>query len=150
DHRVDHQPQLVDEGRARPASARAVGCRERRCPARAVPSASLPPRPRRLGGPSCCSTRGSPAPRNRFAVTCVSLLTTSGAPMSTKILLGAGAAAVVALVAGTAWAGGGLMAMGPAGHVQRAAFHGYYDGHKVTYLNTDVSNKAEAKMMHIN
>jgi hypothetical protein len=40
--------------------------------------------------------------------------------------------------------------MGPAGHVERAAFHGYYDGHKVTYLNTDVSNKAEAKAMHIN
>jgi hypothetical protein len=70
--------------------------------------------------------------------------------MSTKIFLGAGAAAVVALVAATAWGGGGLMAMGPAGHVQRAAFHGYYDGHKVTYLNTDVSNKAEAKAMHIN
>ena len=42
------------------------------------------------------------------------------------------------------------MAMGPAGHVERAAFHGYYDGHRVTYLNTDVSNKAEAKAMHIN
>jgi hypothetical protein len=42
------------------------------------------------------------------------------------------------------------MAMGPAGHVERAAFHGYYDGHKVTYLNTDVSNQAEAKTMRIN
>jgi hypothetical protein len=70
--------------------------------------------------------------------------------MSRNILLGAGATAAVALVAATAYAGGGPMAMGPAGHVQRAAFHGYYDGHKVTYLNTDVSNKAEAKAMHIN
>jgi hypothetical protein len=70
--------------------------------------------------------------------------------MPRNILLGAGAAAVVALVAATAYAGGGTMAMGPAGHVERAAFHGYYDGHKVTYLNTDVSNKAEAKAMHIN
>lgn len=42
------------------------------------------------------------------------------------------------------------MGMGSPSHVQRAAFHGYYDGHKVTYLNTDVSNKAEAKAMHIN
>jgi hypothetical protein len=42
------------------------------------------------------------------------------------------------------------MAMGPASHVLRPAFHGYYDGHQVTYLNTDVSNKAEAKAMHIN
>jgi len=70
--------------------------------------------------------------------------------MSKNILLGAGAAAVAALVAATAYAGGGTMAMGPAGHVQRPAFHGYYDGHKVTYLNTDVSNKAEATGMHIN
>jgi len=70
--------------------------------------------------------------------------------MSRNILLGAGAAAIAALVAATAYAGGGTMAMGPASHVERAAFHGYYDGHKVTYLNTDVSNKAEAKAMHIN
>ena len=42
------------------------------------------------------------------------------------------------------------MAMGPADHAVRPAFHGYYDGHRVTYLNTDVSNKAEAKAMHIN
>ena len=40
--------------------------------------------------------------------------------------------------------------MGPASKVARPAFHGYYDGHKDTYLNTDVSSKAEAAMMHIN
>lgn len=70
--------------------------------------------------------------------------------MSRNILLGAGAAAAVAVVAATAYAGDGTMGMGSPSHVQRAAFHGYYDGHKVTYLNTDVSNKAEAKAMHIN
>jgi hypothetical protein len=70
--------------------------------------------------------------------------------MSRNILLGAGAAAVAALIAATAYAGGGTMAMGPASHVERASFHGYYDGHKVTYLNTDVSSKTEAKAMHIN
>src|SRR5919198_1448220 len=40
--------------------------------------------------------------------------------------------------------------MGPQSTVSRPAFNGYYDGHKDTYLNTDVSNKAEAKAMHIN
>jgi hypothetical protein len=70
--------------------------------------------------------------------------------MSRNILLGAGATAAAALVAATAYAGGGTMGMGPTGHVERVAFHGYYDGHRVTYLNTDVSNKAEAKAMHIN
>ncbi len=40
--------------------------------------------------------------------------------------------------------------MGPQTAIKRPAFHGYYDGRKDTYLNTDVSNKAEAKAMHIN
>ena len=40
--------------------------------------------------------------------------------------------------------------MGPASKVSRPAFHGFYDGHKVTYLNTDVSKKADAAAMHIN
>src|SRR5437879_11243238 len=40
--------------------------------------------------------------------------------------------------------------MGPQTPITRPAFHGYYDGHKDTYLNTDVSNRADAKAMHIN
>src|SRR6266542_4701776 len=40
--------------------------------------------------------------------------------------------------------------MGPTTTIKRPAFHGYYDGHKDIYLNTDVSNKAQAKAMHIN
>src|SRR5437764_7408944 len=40
--------------------------------------------------------------------------------------------------------------MGPTTTIKRPAFHGYYDGHKDTYLNTDVSNKAEAKAMPVN
>ena len=40
--------------------------------------------------------------------------------------------------------------MGPAKTVSRPAFQGYYDGHKDTYLNTDVSSKADAAAMHIN
>jgi hypothetical protein len=40
--------------------------------------------------------------------------------------------------------------MGQASRISRPAFHGFYDGHKVTYLNTDVSSKADAAAMHIN
>lgn len=40
--------------------------------------------------------------------------------------------------------------MGPAAKISRNAFQGYYDGHKDTYLNTDVSDAAEAKSMHVN
>lgn len=40
--------------------------------------------------------------------------------------------------------------MGPQTKITWPDFHGYYDGHKVTYLNTDVSVKAAATMMHIN
>jgi hypothetical protein len=40
--------------------------------------------------------------------------------------------------------------MGPSSTISRPSFQGYYDGHKDTYLNTDVSDKAEAKAMHIN
>jgi hypothetical protein len=40
--------------------------------------------------------------------------------------------------------------MGPASTIGRPAFHGFYDGHKDTYLSTDVSSRAEAAAMHIN
>ena len=40
--------------------------------------------------------------------------------------------------------------MGPAKTISRPAFQGYYDGHKDTYLNTDVSAKSDAAMMHVN
>ena len=65
------------------------------------------------------------------------------------VLCAAGVA--VALTAVAAYAGTGMgPIMGPAGKIAQPAFHGYYDGHKDTYLNTDVSSKAEAKAMHIN
>ena len=50
---------------------------------------------------------------------------------------------------GTPAAGGGLR-MGAATSISRKAFQGYYDGHKDMYLNTDVSDKAEAAAMHVN
>ena len=42
------------------------------------------------------------------------------------------------------------MGMGTSAMISRKAFEGYYDGHKDTYLNTDVSDKAQARAMHVN
>jgi len=72
--------------------------------------------------------------------------------MQRRIFLGCGltfAALAVAAGAYASLASGGPR-MGPQTTVTRPAFHGYYDGHKDTYLNTDVSNKADARAMHIN
>jgi hypothetical protein len=69
--------------------------------------------------------------------------------MVSRMILFAGVALVVtATVVAAAVAAGPIM--GPATRIERPAFHGFYDGHKVTYLNTDVSNKADAAAMHIN
>ena len=40
--------------------------------------------------------------------------------------------------------------MGMPTTLTREAFHGYYDGHLDTYLNTDVSDRSQAKAMHVN
>ena len=42
------------------------------------------------------------------------------------------------------------MRMGISTTISRKAFEGYYDGHKDTYVNTDVSDRAQAAEMHIN
>ncbi len=71
--------------------------------------------------------------------------------MSKRLAAIVGTGIVLLLAAGvTALAGGGSMGMGPSSSISRPAFHGYYDGHKVTYLSTDVSSKAQAKALHIN
>jgi hypothetical protein len=71
--------------------------------------------------------------------------------MSKRLAAIVGTGIVVLLTAGvTALAGGGNMGMGPASSIRRPAFHGYYDGHKVTYLSTDVSSKSQAAAMHVN
>ena len=61
----------------------------------------------------------------------------------------AGGVGAVAVAAG-AYAAVGPMMMGPSHSVAQPSFVGYYDGHKDTYLSTDVSSKAEAKAMHVN
>jgi len=69
--------------------------------------------------------------------------------MSRKLILATATQLFAAILAATAYAASGPV-MGPSARILRPAFHGYYDGHKDTYLNTDVSSKAEAKAMHIN
>src|SRR5213592_3464511 len=69
--------------------------------------------------------------------------------MSRKIALVTGVTRVASSFSIAAYASTGPI-MGPAARVVRPAFHGYYDGHKDTYLNTDVSSKTEAAAMHIN
>ena len=63
------------------------------------------------------------------------------------LLFAATATAVGAAITATPMMG---PIMGPAKTINRPAFLGYYDGHKDTYLNTDVSSKKDATTMHIN
>ena len=60
------------------------------------------------------------------------------------VVLGTGVLAV------TAYGAGQPLMMGAAHRTVQPSFQGYYDGHKDTYLSTDISSKAEAKSMHIN
>jgi hypothetical protein len=70
--------------------------------------------------------------------------------MQQKALAVATVALSAAALAAGAYATGGTMMMGPSHSIAQKAFKGYYDGHFVTYLSTDISSKAEAKMMGIN
>jgi hypothetical protein len=56
----------------------------------------------------------------------------------------------VAAVASAVSVTGGSLLLGPATHVSERAWAGYYDGHKDTYLITDVSSKAQAQALHVN
>ena len=60
------------------------------------------------------------------------------------VVIVAGAAAL------TASAATGKLSLGPSSRAEQTTYQAYYDGHKDTYLVTDVSNKAQAKAMHIN
>jgi len=70
--------------------------------------------------------------------------------MHRKTITVATIALCAAAVAAGAYATGGPMMMGPTHTVSQKGFKGYYDGHFVTYLSTDISNRSEARMMHIN
>lgn len=71
--------------------------------------------------------------------------------MSRRLGVVAAVAVGALAVVGSALAvGGGSLLLGPASHVREPAFQGFYDAHKDTYLITDVSSKAQAKMLHVN
>src|SRR5262249_21611688 len=67
-----------------------------------------------------------------------------------KIKLAMGACALAAALTAFASAASSPLALGPTamGHVTQ--YLGYYDGHKDTFVLTDVSNKAQAKALHVN
>ena len=58
--------------------------------------------------------------------------------------------ALLALAAGAAVAATRGLPLGPASTATTRAFKGYYDGHKDTFLVTDVSSKAQAKALKVN
>ena len=70
--------------------------------------------------------------------------------MSKRIVVASVAAVAAVAFAVTAYAAGGEPMMGPAGTTVVTSWQGYYDGHKDTYLSTDISSKAQARSMHIN
>ena len=70
--------------------------------------------------------------------------------MPKTLTLTAASSLVAVALAVTAYAAGGPLMMGSPRTIKQPSFQGYYDGHKDTYLSTDISNKAEAKAMHIN
>ena len=64
----------------------------------------------------------------------------------------AATAGVAALVIATTASGAvpSMLSLGPVVQAKAPTYLGYYDGHKDTYLVTDVSSKAQAKAMHVN
>jgi hypothetical protein len=68
----------------------------------------------------------------------------------TRTAVGFGVALAIAATAAGAFASSGRLMLGPASRSEQTTYKAYYDGHKDTYLVTDVSNKAQAKAMHVN
>jgi hypothetical protein len=66
---------------------------------------------------------------------------TRRSPMQHRIISLTVAALAAVGVAGGAYASHAMgLKMGPSATTRRPSFRGYYDGHKDTYLNTDVSD----------
>jgi len=59
-------------------------------------------------------------------------------------------AVMLVLAAGATYAATGGLLLGPASTAKTRDFRGYYDGHKDTFLVTDVSNKAQATALKAN
>ena len=67
--------------------------------------------------------------------------------MTRKIAL---VATMLFALAATAYAAGSSLPLGPSSMSSQTTFRGFYDGHQDVYLVTDVSNKAQAKALHVN
>lgn len=68
--------------------------------------------------------------------------------MSTRLTAGIVVAAA-AILTGSASAAAPLM-LGPSSQKQLPVYQGYYDGHKDGYVITDISNRAQARTLHVN
>lgn len=60
------------------------------------------------------------------------------------------AAFALAVAAPVAYAASSPLLLGPSTNAQQTTYVGYYDGHKDTYVITDVSSKSQASALHIN
>ena len=69
-----------------------------------------------------------------------------------RLKLAAIAAGVIATVSAATAAAAvpSMLNLGPAAQGSAKTYAGYYDGHKDTYVVTDVSSKSQASAMHIN
>ncbi len=70
--------------------------------------------------------------------------------MTARIWFLSSVAALALVAAAAVFAAGVPGMMGPSHNVSVKSFQGYYDGHKDTFLGTDVSSKTEAKADHVN
>jgi hypothetical protein len=70
--------------------------------------------------------------------------------LSMKRMAALGAAGLAAGAAGAFAATNSSLPLGPSTNTEQAAFQAYYDGHKDTYLVTDVSSKTQATSLHVN
>ena len=70
--------------------------------------------------------------------------------MRKAITLTSGSLLIAVAFVVSALAMGGPMMMGSSQPIQQPSFQGYYDGHKDTYLSTDISSKSGATATHIN
>jgi phage tail sheath protein FI len=62
----------------------------------------------------------------------------------------AAAIGVAAAAAAAAYASNPPFMLGTATHTEQTTYQAYYDGHKDVYLITDVSSKAQAKVLNVN
>lgn len=70
--------------------------------------------------------------------------------LSIKRMAALGVAGLAVGAASAFAATNGSLPLGPSTNAEQATFQAYYDGHKDTYLVTDVSSKSQATALHVN